>query len=204
MQKFPILILCLLLFTNLAAQKNPNSKIGKKEAEATFFVLQDNVESAGFIKAQFGAQLVYRWPVRKYTKIGGGGSLTAEIGDYVGTSKNVFLYGTLFADITQFFGERQKWSASGQIGHVIYNDENEFETVYYQGFTKRTGGMYYSVSFSYRAIISKKTLFVVGPFWNLRNFRSRGVIEDYSFASTERFEKVEKHTGLGIKLGFIF
>jgi hypothetical protein len=206
MQKILFLVISILVVSLMSAQnKKINPEKGIREAEVSLFIFQDNHsdELAGNYTA-VGAEFNYRWPLKHNTKIGGGSLIAAEIvANYV-PNKNVLWYGALYGDITQFLGERQKWSVTGRVGHGIYNQETEFDGTNEKGFFKYTAGMYYSLLLNYRAIISQNNLIVIALFWNLRNLRFRSVTEYNSPASTERFEEVEKHTGLGIKLGVIF
>jgi len=78
--------------------------------------------------------------------------------------KDIDGYGAAFADIMLFGGHREKWCYGGQIGYGIFNDDKD---PYYS--SKTHGGIYYSISVNYRAIISKKMLLTNSLFIGYRN-----------------------------------
>ncbi len=151
MQKFWILIFCLLFTGTAFSQKRPNPKIGKNETEVSAFILADDYPA-------FGGQFIYRLSVIKKLKIGAGILYGANHQEPY--ESDFYGYGAVFADALQMLGYREKWSFGGQIGHGIYN-------------SKRTGlkaGIYYSLSCNYRAIVSKKILFTTSLAMGKRNF----------------------------------
>jgi hypothetical protein len=145
--------------------------------------------------------LVYRRSWKKYTKFGAGGMIG---GDQDQFKPGYQAYGAIFGDITQFIGQRQKWSLGGQVGHGIYNREYEYASTNEKGFNKYAAGMYYSVSANYRMIVSKKILIIISPYWNLQNFRHREVEEFYSPPGIQRWKWVEHHQVTGLKVGVVF
>ena len=202
MEKICILI-AVILFTVTAMSQKPNPVIGKKEFEISFSYFREH--SANYSFQNFvGAQIVYRWPWKKYTKIGIGGLAGVQDYDPLDYDAGFVPYGALIGDITQFIGKRQKWSVSGQIGHGIFKREQKFEGANYKVVNKRTAGMFYSISFGYRSIISKKILMVVSPVYTFRNFRRKSTEEHYSPPSVNEYTSTYKYSGLGLKLGVVF
>jgi len=189
----------------LSQKKLPNAKIGKNETEITLFSLWDN--KRGLIsdgRDALGAQGVYRVPWKKYTKIGIGVLITADYNNNYNLGSDVFFYGALFADLTQFIGKRQIWSVGGQAGHGIYKREYKYEEPNLRYSNKYTGGMHYSISVGYRIIVSKNILIIASPFIDFRNFPQRNVTEYYSPPSVQRIKSTEKHSGFGFKFGVVF
>lgn len=205
MKKHVILIFCLGLATFGLSQKNlPNNLIRKNESEMTLFYFLDNNSSmVDGGRDAVGGQFVYRWAWKRYTKVGAGLLLSADFSRNTGLQSDVFPYGAIFADITQFIGSPQKWSVTGQIGQGMYNREYNFENATAKSTHRFTGGLYCLISTNYRAIISKKTLLNLSFFWSLRNFRETRLEEYYVPPTTQRIEEVEEHSGLGIKLGVV-
>lgn len=161
-------LIAILLFTVSAMSQKPNPKIGKNEFEISLFYFREH--SADYSLQNFvGTQIVYRWSWKRYTKIGVGGLAGIQDYDPLDYEADVVPYGALFGDITQFIGKRQKWSFGGQIGHGIFKREQKFENANSKVVNKRSAGMYYSISFNYRSIISKKILMVVSPVYTFRN-----------------------------------
>lgn len=201
--------ICILLFIfsftiTAFAQKKLNPTIGKKELEISLFYHTEHDDD--FDKQSLaGTQLVRRWSWKKYTKIGVGG-LAAVLSDDPISESDVVVYGALFGDITQFIGKRQKWSVSGQIGHGIFKRKVEEVNYYSNGVNKHTvtAGMYYSISFNYRSIISKKILLVVSPAYTFRNFRHKRTEESYSPPAVYEHKSIDEYFGPGIRLGIIF
>jgi hypothetical protein len=114
------------------------------------------------------------------------------------------MYGGLFGDVTQFIGQRKKWSVGGQVGHGIFKRKREFETTNYKGVAKHAAGMDYSISFSYRSIISKEILLVISPVYTFRNFRQKITEEIYSPPSVKESRLIFKYSGPGIRVGIVF
>jgi len=141
-----------------AQEKLPNPKIGKNEMEVSAFIFSDD-------KLVFGGEFVYRVSVKKKLKVGAGVLYGA---DYAVLAlpgiKDIDGYGAAFADIMLFGGHREKWCYGGQIGYGIFNDDKD---PYYS--SKTLGGIYYSISVNYRAIISKKLLLANSLFIGYRN-----------------------------------
>lgn len=202
-------IIAVLLFTLTAISQKPNPVIGKKEFEISLCFFGERTEAypsyIGGKRDLFGAQIVHRWAWKKYTKIGVGGLAGADNYDPIRESDFV-PYGALFGDIAQFMGKRQKWSVGGQIGHGIFKREEEFNVAVanYKVVNKYTAGMYYSISFGYRSIISKKILMVISPVYTFRNFRRESTKELYSPPSVDEYKSTYKYSGLGLKLGVVF
>jgi len=203
--------ICILLFSfsfTIAAfsQKRLNTKIEKNEFEISLFYVSEHergIYDFYSIQNLAGTQIVHRWSWKKYTKVGVGGLAGIQNYDPIYQSDYV-PYGALFGDITQFIGQRQKWSVSGQIGHGIFKRTRKVEDANYKGVNKNTAGMYYTISFNYRSIISKKILIVVSPVYTFRNFRQKGFEEYYSPPSVEEHKLITKYSGLGIRLGIVF
>jgi hypothetical protein len=200
------ILIAALLFTVAAVSQKSNPTIGNNEFEISllFFVDKGN-RSIYYDEAQqlAGVHLVHRWLWKKYTKVGVGG--LAGVQNYDPTHESDFVtYGALFGDITQFIGQRQKWCASGQIGHGIFKREKKIENTNVNGVVKHTAGMYYSISFNYRSIISKKILVVFSPVYTFRNLRLKANVEYYSTPSVEERSSTDKRSGPGIRLGIIF
>ena len=151
MKKICTLIINFLFAGVIVAQeKLPNPKIGKNETEVTSFIMADR-------DLAYGGQLVYRLSVLKKLKTGAGILYGANYATNA-IERNTHGYGAVFADVLHFFGQRQKWSLGGQIGHGFYNHD----------YVK--AGIYYSISGNYRAIVSKKVLFTTSLFIGNRNF----------------------------------
>lgn len=203
MEKICIFI-AVLLFTITAMSQKPNPKIGKNEFEISLSYFREHSADYSFQNLA-GAQMVYRWSWKKSTKVGAGGMVAVQ--DYDPLSESDFVpYGALFGDITQFIGKRQKWSFGGQIGHGIFKREQKYENTYYnyKGVNKHTAGMYYSISFNYRSIISKKILMVVSPVYTFRNFRLKATEERFSPPSVNEYTSITKYSGFGLRLGVVF
>jgi hypothetical protein len=84
----------------------------------------------------------------------------------------------------QFIGRRQKWSFGGQLGAGFYKED-----VYTN---KLKAGLYLSISYNYRAIISEKLLIITSLFTGYRDFHY-----DYGVAA--------ENSGLvGLKAGIVF
>jgi hypothetical protein len=203
MQKICILISSLLFSMTVMSQK-PNPTIGKKEFEISLFYHDEHNDDYNK-QSLAGAHLVRRWSWKKYTKIGVGGLAGLQSYDPISES-DIAVYGALFGDITQFIGKRQKWSYSGQIGHGIFKRKVEEANYYGNGVHKltATAGMYYSFSFNYRSIISKKILMVVSAAYAFRNFRYKKTEESYSPPAVYEYTSTDKYSGPGIRLGIIF
>jgi len=187
-----------------AMSQKPNPTIGKKEFEISLSYFREHSADYSFQNLA-GAQIVYRWSWKKSTKVGAGGLVAVQ--DYDPLHESDFVpYGALFGDITQFIGKHQKWSFGGQIGHGIFKREQKYENTYYnyKGVNKHTAGMYYSISFNYRSIISKKILMVVSAAYTLRNFRQKVTKEIYSPPSVDEYTSTDKYSGPGIRVGIIF
>lgn len=202
MKRTGILIATLFIAITAISQK-PNPVIGKKEFEISLFYSDEVAKAPLSYQHLTGTQIVHRWSWKKYTKLGAGGVAAVIDYDPIGESDNV-VYGALFGDITQFIGQRQKWCVSGQIGHGIFKRELKGENSNGKEVYKHTAGMYYSISFSYRSVISKKMLFVVSPAYTLRNFRQNVTRETYSPPSVVEYTLSHKYSGLGIRLGIVF
>jgi hypothetical protein len=205
MKKNCTLIAILLLTVTSISQKS-NTTIGKKEFEMSLFYFGDRENSnIGIGRGQHlvGAQVVRRWTWKNYTKVGAG-SLAGVINNDPIYESDVAAYGALFGDITQFIGKRQKWSVTGQAGHGIFKRKRELETSSYKQINKHIAGMYYSISFGYRSIISKKILLVVSPVYTFRNFRQKTTTYFYSPSSVEEYKLINKYSGPGIKFGLVF
>jgi hypothetical protein len=207
MQKICILFFCFSFTIAVFAQKKSNPTIGKKEFEISLIFFSENRQQETYYYTSprdlAGVQIVHRWAWKKYTKIGVGGLAGADNYDPINESDFV-PYGALFGDITQFIGKRQKWSVGGQIGHGIFKRERKIEDTNVKAVFKNTAGMYYSISFNYRPIISKKILMVVSPVYTFRNFRQKSAVEYYSPPSNEDYKSTDKFSGLGIRLGVVF
>jgi hypothetical protein len=201
MRKISILT-AVLLFTLTAMSQKPNPTIGKSEFEISllYHAGQKDVINKQHLA---GGQMVYRWSWKKYTKVGVGGLVGVQDYDPI-LESDVVPYGALFGDITQFIGKRQKWSVSGQIGHGIFKRERKREGANSREVDKHTAGMYYSISFNYRSIISKKILIVVSPAYTFRNFRQKLTGEIYSPPSVNEYTSTDKYSGLGLRLGVVF
>ena len=187
--------------------QKPNPTIGKKEFEISLCFFGENSVGPNFFlddrRDFFGAQIVHRWSWKKYTKVGVGG--LAGVQNYDPLYKSDFVaYEAFFGDITQLIGKRQKWSVSGQIGHGIFKRERKGEDANSKVVDKHTAGMYYSICFNYRAIISKKILLVVSPVYTFSNLRRKRTEEIYSPPSVEENTSIKKYSGPGLKLGVIF
>lgn len=201
MKKISILISCLLSAAIVFAQKLPNPKIYKSESEITLINFRDErTRFLGEVRRVYGGQFVYRLPLRKDTKAG--------LGVLVAADKHRFneltAYGAVFADVTQFIGKRQKWSLSWQAGHGIYKQKSEYEDATGKAIDKHIGGMYYSVSVNYRAIVSRKTLIIISPFLDFRNIRHKTIVQYYSPSAIEKTIDIEKYSGIGLRLGVVF
>lgn len=201
--------ICILLFsfsfTIIAfSQQKLNPTIGKKEFEISLFY-HDEHNDDFYKQSLAGAQIVRRWSWKKNTKIGVGGLAAVQSDDPIAES-DVVVYGALFGDITQFIDKRQKWSVTGQIGHGIFRRKVEEVNYYGNGVNKYTvtAGMYYSFSFNYRWIISKKILMVISPAYNFRNFRHKNIEESYSPPAVYEHKSINKYSGPGIRLGIVF
>jgi hypothetical protein len=204
MQKICILIFIFSFTITAFAQKKLNPTIGKKEFEISLFYhteYDDDFDG----QSVAGAQLVRSWSWKQYTKIGMGGLMAVLSNDPISES-DVVVYGAFFGDITQFIGMRQIWSVSGQIGHGIFKRKAEEASYYGNGVNKYTvtAGMYYSFSFNYRWIISKKILMVISPAYTYRNFRHKKIEESYSPPAVYEHKSINKYSGPGIRLGIIF
>ena len=206
MKRLYLLAFTLCFAITAIAQKKLNPKIGKNETEISLFYSEDyrrpDFYSDGI--RSMGGEVIYRKSWRKSTKIGGGLMLARNENSYFRLEGH--FYGAAFADIAQFLpiGKRQKWSISGQIGHGIYKEEHKFNDSTTKGFIKLTAGMYYSISGSYRMIISKRVLLVISVFSEFKNFRWIGRGEYYSPPSIETFKEIRKYSGTGVKLGLVF
>lgn len=202
-----IFVSCIFLIPLYGhSQKLPNPKIGKSEIEIGIFNYLDNKRywRYGDARDALGAEAVYRFAWRNCTKIGGGFLIAADYsGDY-SFENRVFPYGAVFADVAQFIGEKQKWNASGRIGHGLYKREYVTETTNSKTVNKFTGGMYYYLSIRYRVVVSKTILLNISPFYGIRNFRRSFLYETYSPASIERDQGKEFHDGIGLGIGIIF
>jgi hypothetical protein len=185
--------------------QKPNPTIGKKEFEISFSFFREHSADYSY-QNLVGGQIVHRWPWKKYTKVGIGGLAGVQDYDPLDYEADYVPYGALFGDITQFIGKRQKWSFGGQIGHGIFKREQKGHNDYYNytEVVKHTAGMYYSISFSYRSIISKKILMVVSPVYTFRNFRLKATEERYSPPSVNEYTSITKYSGLGLRLGVVF
>jgi hypothetical protein len=176
---FLLLLFFILFFVASSfAQKKLNPKIDKSETEVALFII-------GEFAPTIGIQGAYRLPVIKKTKIGAGILYGANIEGGYG-DREAFGYGAVFADVLQLLGKRQKWGIEGQIGKGIYNRD--------VGIDKIKGGIYYSVLFSYRAILTKK-LIAISLFIGHRSFHY-----DKSGYSTSSDYPVLT----GLKLGIVF
>jgi hypothetical protein len=179
MKKSCILILNLLFAGVIVAQeKLPNPKIGKNETEVSAFIFEDE-------SLVFGGEFVYRLSVKKKWKAGAGVLYGADYAVLALPSiHDIDGYGAAFADIMLFSGHREKWCFGSQIGYGIYNDDKR--TSYSN---KTLGGIYYSVSANYRAILSKKLLLTNSLFIGRRTY--------YSFGANLAFL-------VGFKAGIVF
>jgi len=183
----------------------PNPQIGKNEIEAALFNLYDmNAGSYDDRRQVLGAHFVYRWSWKKYTKAGPGFLGAADYSSGDGLSSDVVPYGVVFADITQFVGTQQKWSIGGEAGPSLYTREYDYNEPNLKSSNKYSGGMYYSISCSYREVVSRKALLSISLFWALRNFRNHRVTEYYSPPSIEEYNDVQAHSGLGVRFGVVF
>ena len=198
-----ILPLGLLLTTVAFAQKKfPNPKIGKNETEINLFSSSDQGYS-GTEKILLGCEAIYRVPWGKATKLGGGILLGAD--KYVNWFEEpTNFYGALFADITQFIGRRQLWGIDGRIGHGIYKDKFEIDDSLVKGFTKWTGGLYYSVGLAYRVVVSKKIIVGASVYFAIRNLRRTSVADYFNPPSQERYKQVEHYSRYGFRFGIVF
>lgn len=190
MRKISILLFIFSFTIPAASQQKLNPVIGKNEFEISLSLFNDA-----------GIQIVHRWSWKERTKIGVGGLVEIYDAEF-GT--DVQIEGALFGDINQFIGKRQKWSVGAQIGHGIFNRELKNEDANYKLVTKHTAGMYYSISVSYRAIITKKLLIVISPGYNFRNYRMKVTEEIYSPPSNWEYKSTNGYGELGIKLGIVF
>jgi len=199
--KISITVILSLLFTTIAsAQKKSNSKIGTKEIQVTALYFNDY--RAFNSSDAIGIETVYRVAWKQSTKVGVGGLFIYNAQWFLTEGR---CYGALFADITQFAGKRQKWGITAEAGHGIYHLQYEGEDVSSRGFSKMTGGFYYSAFLSYRAIISKKLLLTISPLsWMHRNFRYRYVVEYFSPHSIERYQDVREYNTWAFKIGLVF
>lgn len=179
MKRIGILIFILTITIFSYSQKKTNIKIGKTETEVALFVI-------GELDPTIGVQLVYRLPLLKNMKIGGGVLYGANIEGAYGRHETLG-YGAVFADALQLFGKRQKWGVGGQIGKGIYNHDI--------GFDKIKAGIYYTVLFSCRAIVSKKLLLTTSLFIGHRNFH---------YSNTGYSTSLNYTAFTGLKLGFVF
>lgn len=202
MQKIYVLIFCLILSPSAFSQKKkPNPKVGRNETEITASYIRDTRRGMyNPVRDALGAQFVYRFPVLKYTKLGVGALIAADYSQY---DSHVYPYGVAFADITQFIGKRQKWSGGIQAGYGFYKREYEFYSTTSGWYIKFTGGMNYSFSVSYRAIISEKVLLIISPFLSKRNFRLKAGQEYNSPPSSNQSSQIEKHSGFGLRVGIV-
>lgn len=133
----------------------------------------------------FGGEFVYRVSVKKKSKIGAGILYGADYAVLaLPNIKDIDGYGAGFTDIMLFSGHREKWCFGSQIGYGIYNDDKR---TYYSN--KTLGGIYYSISANYRAILSKKLLFTNSLFIGHRTL--------YSYGTNLAFF-------VGFKTGFVF
>lgn len=207
MQRSYFLIISLFFTATAFSQKKSNPKIDKREIEIALLNFWDNrrgVFSPG--RDASGCQFVYRLSWKKDIKMGAGVLIAADYsnGPHHYDFEKVIAYGAAFADITWFIGKRQKWSVGGQAGHGIYKREYKTDDLIEKGFNKWIGGMYYTLSVNYRAIVSKRFLVLVSAFNGFRNFREISVWETYSPPSIDRYKFIEYHSGVGLKLGIIF
>ena len=195
-----------LIPTFVYSQKLPNPKIGKKETEVSIFILQDDKSNQPYGNGRnaLGAHFAYRRTWKKYTKFGAGLLVAADYSSFFKFERDVYPYGAVFADLTQFIGNRQKWSVGGQVGPAIYIREYNYEDMNSKGFTKYGGGMYYSLSTNFRIILSKKLLLALSSSYCIRNFKRRSLYEDYLIGSFHRTQQPEFHDGLGIRIGLVF
>src|SRR6187402_917338 len=192
-------LIATVLFTLTAISQKPNPVIGKKEFEISLSVIENSTDYLASYQNLAGAQIMHRWSWKKYTKVGIGGLVAVQ--DYDPLYESDFVpYGALFCDITQFIGKRQKGSFSGQVGHGIFKRERKIEEATYKGVDKNTAGMYYSISFNYRSIISKKILMTASVVYTFRNFRQKVTTEYYSPPSVEEYTLIEKYSGPGLRL----
>jgi hypothetical protein len=171
MKKICILIISLLFGGIIVAQeKLPNPKIGKNEMEVSAFIFEDE-------SLVFGGEFVYRVSVKKKWKVGGGILYGADYAVLApANTKDVDGYGAAFTDIMLFSGRREKWCFGSQIGYGISNDATR--TTYAK---KTFGGIYYSISASYRGIISKKLLLTNSFFIGHRTHNSANLASFVGF-----------------------
>lgn len=174
--------ICILLFViagsiPVFSQKKANIKIENNETEVTAFVMGEG-------DLTYGIQFVYRLSLLKQFKAGAGILYGA---DNENTYASIYGYGAIFADVLQFLGAREKWAVGGQVGKGIYNRDI--------GIDKIQGGVYYSISGNYRAIVSKRLLLTTSIFFGHRNFH---------------YKKTGYSTGIyhivltGLKVGIVF
>lgn len=162
------------------AQKKSNPLVGKKEIETSFLSLVDE-------HLFFGGQVTCRVPLKKSFKVGAGVLYGVDYDDNT-YLVDAFGYGGIFADIIKFLGARQKWSFNGQIGHGVYKRS------WGSGSIPLVAGIYYSISPSYRAIISKRTLFTTALLIGYRNFHYKK--SEFTYFYNFGF--------VGIKAGIVF
>jgi len=207
MRKLFILIVSQTLAAIIFSQeKLPNPKIGKNETEISLVYLLDSYKSYATRTSQaLGGEVVYRWSLIKYTKLGAGFLIAADFPNHAqGVQAEVIPYGAMFADIMQFLGSRQKWSIGGQIGYSIYNRESGYDDSTLKYTDRVTGGMYYSVSLNYRMMIAKKVLLNLSSSLVLRNFQNTMIHEFHSPPSVQENKETQSHTGFGFKAGIVF
>jgi hypothetical protein len=207
MRKLFILVVSQFLASIIFSQeKLSNPKIGKNETEISLVYLLDSYKAYFPASRQaLGGEVIYRWSLKKYTKVGAGFLIAADFpNNGEGLRPDVIPYGAMFADLMQFLGSRQKWSMGGQIGYSIYNRESSHDDSTVKYTNRFTGGMYYSISLNYRAIISKKVFLNLSSSLVLRNFQSTTIEEFHSPPSVQENKEVQSHTGFGFKAGIVF
>lgn len=199
-----LLILTILFTVNAVAQKTINPIIGKNEMEIALFNFVDinrGLLSGG--RDALGGQFNYRWSWKKYTKPGLGILMAADYGKRYKLRSDVFAYAVVYADIIQFIGKRQKWSVGTQVGHSIYNREYKYEDLNGKWVHKYSGGIYYSFSVNYRAIISEEILINISPYCAVKNIRRRTVTEYYYPSNGQETNRKEEYSGVGLRLGIV-
>ena len=170
----------------------PDNRIGKKELEIAFIT--------GFSDrgALVGSQLIYRFPIGCKFKLGGGFHFSVD--ENKGGS-----HPAIFADLSKFVGNKQKWKFSGQVGRGFYETSYQYNGVngssYY---TKESKEIFYHLSAVYRMSISNKVCFFVGPYYLLQTYEAFTEIKDGLGQTLNPVKARTQDGGGGLRFGFVF
>lgn len=192
---------CFSFFNYLQAQKElPNLKIGKKEFEVSGCFLGSNY-------SEFGTELLYRLPVNRVLKIGGGiklayGSLNHTKADF---------YPVVLLDAARYIGRLQKWSINFQPSYSFHSRQDGTWPGYdpakgfYNYSIKQKMGFSFLIGGNHRAILSGKLQLVTGLFTS------------YQYVKTKYFQEYQSNPGQiqtvnwnklnfggGVRIGLIF